>query len=938
VRVEGTLDARLLPVPTLRLHQLSVGAPKDPTRLTADKLDVEFSLGSLLRGEWRATQLALDGLSLDIGLDKAGRVVAPSKGEFNFGALAIDRLDLSGRVVLHDQASGSEVRLDGLDFSGDVRALGGNLRGTGGFLLQGVRQPFRLVLSKAGEGEATRLRLDLDSAQAGAMSSSLDGALTFDKRVPHFEGALTLAAAPETPWRIVARTTFDPSGATFTQGDILYGAEATGVKLSGEGALSFSPAMLRVKLSATELDLDRAVGGSKAESGKTPAEFLANAMAALPGSPWPSRIEVAADRLTLAGQTLTALSASLEGTKESWAVQKLAFSGPGDAHLVLNGRVEGDKDGEGFSGPVDFKTSDAQGFADWAFGKSGEARSARTPLRLAATMALGKARLVLDGLKLDLGGNRLEGRIARAGKRIDAMLQSPQVDFDGLADVMQRIMSWREKGGFEAHVNFDLAKAKILGYEVAPLQASLSSVADHQPKMRTFDLSVRHVALAPWLKSQQVVSDLSSRLVVTDNAFALENFSGKLGAVPVKGSLSLSRNEERNLTGNIEAAVLDVQALMALMLGADSRAATDPLAQGFLGWRGSVAVKAEKAILPGGMEAAAVSGTLRGDGSSLALDDVKATIGGGNAALSATVKRGSSENAIDARIKLDKADASALKYRGLQLPPGKASVRMTLATRGRSAAALRNALSGNGVLTLNDTRLPALDVSAFDVAEKISDDRTAKGKMETAVASALDGAPLAIASAEVPFVIRDARVHADPTAFQSEAVRATISGSYDIPEDQGDLRIGLKPTSGPMKDAPDIQIFLRGTADRMERDVDVAALSSWLSLRAIERETQRLDALEKQGALPPPKSAPDNSAPAAVAPAPALPPADVKIPDPDPRKHKAAAPKVAPVPAPRQNHSPGAQLVPLPPPINIKPAPEALRPRRTHTPLPATAF
>jgi hypothetical protein len=236
------------------------------------------------------------------------------------------------------------------------------------------------------------------------------------------------------------------------------------------------------------------------------------------------------------------------------------------------------------------------------------------------------------------------------------------------------------------------------------------------------------------------------------------------------------------------------------------------------------------------------------------------------------------------------------------------------------------------VLTLIDARLPALDVSAFDVAEKISDDRTAKGKMESAVAAALDGAPLAVASAEVLFIIKDARVHADPTAFQSDAARATISGSYDIPEDQGDLRIGLKPTSGAMKDAPDIQIFLRGTADRMERDVDVAALSSWLSLRAIERETQRLDALEKQGVLPPSKPTPDTSAPAAAAPT--LPSADVKIPGPDPRKHKAAVPKV--VPAPRQNHAPGAQLVPLPPPINIKPAPEALRPRRVAPP--ATAF
>ena len=936
VRVEGALDARLLPAPILRLHKLSVGAPKDPTKLHADKLDVEFSLGSLLRGEWRATQLSLDGLALDIGLDKQGRVIAPSKGEFNFGALAIDRLDLSGRIALHDEASDSEFRLDGLDFSGDVRSLGGNLRGEGHVLLRGMRQPFRLTLSKASEGEATRLRLDLDSAQAGAMASSLDGALTFENRVPHFDGAMTLTAAAEMPWRVAARTTLDPSGAVFTQGEVLYGAEATGAKLSGDGTLSFRPGKLRVKLAASQLDLDRALNDNKAEHGKTPVEFLTDAIAALPALPWPSQISAMADRVTLAGQAISAVAVDLDGTKEQWALTKLAFSGPGDARLALSGRMQAGKEGGQFSGPFDIKTSDAQGFADWGFGTADTAHGARTPLYLAATMALGKERLVLDGMKLDLGGNRIEGRIARTGKRIDATLKSPQVDVDSLADVTRRLTAWQDKGSYAAHVDLDFARAKILGHEVAPLQASLSSVAG-EPKKRMFDLKVRRAALAPWLKPQQTVGDLSSRLVVTSEAFALENFSGKLGAASVKGNLSLTRQGEQNLTGAVETETLDMQALTAWMLGADERAATDPLAQGLIGWRGSVALKAGRAVLPGGMDLAAVSGTMRGDGSSISFDDVQGTVGGGTASLSAAIKRGPSETAIDAGLKLEDADAAALKYRGLRLPPGKASMRMTLATRGRSAAALRNALSGNGVLTLTGAQLPALDVAAFDAAEKASEDPAAKNNLGPAVAAALDRAPLAVASVEVPFIIKDARVHADPTVFQSDTARATISGSYDIPEDQGDLRIGLRAMSGAMKDAPDIQIFLRGTADRVERDVDVAALSSWLSLRAIERETQRLDALEKQGALPPPKPALETTPP--VQPEQTLPPAEVKIPGADPRRHRAVPPpshvKPAVPHAPRaQQPSAGAQLLPLPPPIDIKPAPGTMRPRRA----PATSF
>src|SRR5262245_12909592 len=52
VRVAGALDARLLPTPTLRLRQVTFGGANDRARVRADRLDVELSLGDLMRGEW----------------------------------------------------------------------------------------------------------------------------------------------------------------------------------------------------------------------------------------------------------------------------------------------------------------------------------------------------------------------------------------------------------------------------------------------------------------------------------------------------------------------------------------------------------------------------------------------------------------------------------------------------------------------------------------------------------------------------------------------------------------------------------------------------------------------------------------------------------------------------------------------------------------------
>ena len=91
VRVGGKLDARLLPAPSLQLHSVVVGGANDLGKVRADKLDVEFSLGSLMRGEVRATELTINGMSVDLGLDAKGRIDWPAIDRDGQSGLAGDR-------------------------------------------------------------------------------------------------------------------------------------------------------------------------------------------------------------------------------------------------------------------------------------------------------------------------------------------------------------------------------------------------------------------------------------------------------------------------------------------------------------------------------------------------------------------------------------------------------------------------------------------------------------------------------------------------------------------------------------------------------------------------------------------------------------------------------------------------------------------------------
>jgi len=153
--------------------------------------------------------------------------------------------------------------------------------------------------------------------------------------------------------------------------------------------------------------------------------------------------------------------------------------------------------------------------------------------------------------------------------------------------------------------------------------------------------------------------------------------------------------------------------------------------------------------------------------------------------------------------------------------------------------------------------------------------------------------------------------------------------------------INTRPISG----RPEIRVDLNGSPDGLAKTVDVAALSSWLAMRAIDRETRRLDQLER-GASVGPES--DDLWDEVLPKADPLPASEVKMPNRDPRRKNSGAKTVQPrlpvVPQAAVPQSPppdpptgNVRVQPLPPPINIKPAPGAMQAPRPRSAAPPPA-
>jgi large subunit ribosomal protein L24 len=309
---------------------------------------------------------------------------------------------------------------------------------------------------------------------------------------------------------------------------------------------------------------------------------------------------------------------------------------------------------------------------------------------------------------------------------------------------------------------------------------------------------------------------------------------------------------------------------------------------------------------------------------------------------------------LNARVQLSGVDGAALRYRALAMPAGRASMQMTLTSQGRSASALTGALSGNGTLTLESAKVAGLNPRAFEVAIRASDNgqATDDAKLRQIVEPVLSAGALSVASAQIPFTISDGRLRVGATTLDAKDARAVVSGGYDIPADQADIRASLASTAvGLTNSRPEIQLFAVGSPDALDRTVDITALSSWLAVRAIDRETRRLDSIERgepppvmPASIPPvteqPMAAPSVEAPDAATSS--LPLSDVPLPGRDPRralpKAKVSVPHSPAAPSSANGSSangPNAnvpivsqQVAPLPPPIEVKPAPgAAVRPK-----------
>ncbi len=444
---------------------------------------------------------------------------------------------------------------------------------------------------------------------------------------------------------------------------------------------------------------------------------------------------------------------------------------------------------------------------------------------------------------------------------------------------------------------------------------------------------------------------LTLRLALAEGTLGLSDIAGTVAGAEVSGRLKIGFTQPVTVDGDIQIGAINLPAIIATAIGSPAPAANaagpwpgEPFEGGlFDSLSGQIKVKSARVALAPTLAAQDLRGVLGFDQSDITFDQIDGALAGGRITGGVTFRGSADGLTATGRVAVATANVSDLvPVTGAPLA-GQLTLNLDLEGTGRSPVALIGSLQGGGTFTLQDGRIARLDPAAFDAIIRNVDQGLPidAGRIRDRMELALGNGGLNVPLAEGEIAVAAGQARLSNAIVRAERADLTVDAGLDLAAGKLDAKLtlmGPEGAGGATHGRPEIGIMLKGPIGGPTRTLDVAVLSSWLALRAVEQQAKRLDALEaaRSNAVDPP-AAPVVAPPTApatpeapAAPQTSAPPAVVPVPAPAPRTTRIAPdtkPRAQPNPAPGQPATPQRWWNPFD--IRPKLAPSAQQPSAT---------
>ena len=679
----------------------------------------------------------------------------------------------------------------------------------------------------------------------------------------------------------------DPSGdlkPIHLRGDVTFGTDKVAVEdlkarfddkqltggLTYTYAAGHAPSKLDARLNADDIDLDTAIA-------------LGKAMAAGSHVEGPQEIALKADlkHATLSGFSARDAEASLTYGRDGLRIEHLSVADLGGARFSAEGRIRFDKAGQKGNLTADLDAPDMKPVLAVLSRLAPQTAAAFEPA--AATMSPAKLHgsfTVADGGPPSEGQLSLAGTFGTTKFSVDGSgkvdLQSGalgNVKLHGRLDAdngpmlvsmlrLDRVFDVTSGPGHLTFSAFGPARGTMhveAGLGAANLAASVKGTADILDRRADLQIAVPHGSAAV-ATNEAVPVSYAGRAVFDGDDLDLHRIRASIGGAKLDGHLKFKFGDVARVSGSIEADTVNAPPAIAAAIGLPAAApkanrwtwSSDPFAPGVIGAvQGDVAVKAHRVELTPQLAAREVAAKLQFDARDARVDDVTGTLAGGTLKGRLSFTRGDDGLHTAMTFSLTGGDATALIASGARPPlGGTLGLTLNMAGGGLSPAALVGSLQGGGSVTLENAQIAGLDPRAFDVVTNAVDQGVPiqAARVSDIVGKALESGDLAVKHAKADLVVSAGQIRLDTTKAAGNAADLTISGALDLTNGLVDGHLVLSGADVTGGARPDIYMALKGPVSAPARNIDVSALTGWLTLRAVDNEAKKLKAAEEAAA------------------------------------------------------------------------------------------
>jgi large subunit ribosomal protein L24 len=365
---------------------------------------------------------------------------------------------------------------------------------------------------------------------------------------------------------------------------------------------------------------------------------------------------------------------------------------------------------------------------------------------------------------------------------------------------------------------------------------------------------------APGKGAEHLPASGSLSLVLSEGKLRLGEVTGTIAGSTVGGQLTVDTQEQPiSFEGDLRVSAMDVSAAIGTAAGLPAAEDTGPAASAWRaepfersarGGRGRIAVKVARLSLAPNLAASEVEGVLHFNESQLALQLVDGRLAGGH--INGELALLQEDAGLLARFRGKLIDANAAELLpGSGAVAGRLAVNLSIEGAGLSPAALVGALRGEGRISLVEGRLARLNPAAFDSVIHAVDRGVPieAARVSRLAESALAAAALPVRRAEAAISIDGGRatISANPM-LEAPGIELAVNGSANLAQGTMEARLVMSALSADAVGTagPELVIGLKGPVTSPARSLDASAFASWLSLRAAEQQSKKLDVLSDE--------------------------------------------------------------------------------------------